>query len=374
RWLLGAGALAAVALAMAVRGARPRPAPARPAQAPAAMPRGDARRTDSATHELYLRGRHAFHNRIADDGVRQASRYFAEAVARDPDFAPAHAGLADAYTRMAAFGYADPPPTLRLAKEAARRAVALDPALAAGHVALAHALLLGDCAWDAAEREFRHAHALDPTYAFGRAPFAMLLLGRGRHDEALAQLDTARAAEPLAPWVANVRGRVLVSAGRPDEAIQVLEEALTLYPGLDLAHQQLGHAYLARRMPDRAVAAFRRGAALHGARDSAQLAYAYAVTGDRAAARRIVRRLTAPSRPAHGPTGPSALAYHIAMAYAGLGEHDVALDWLERARMGGALCPIPAAVEPGFRALHASPRWRLLLSRMGLPVRSTEAR
>jgi hypothetical protein len=62
------------------------------------------------------------------------------------------------------------------------------------------------------------------------------------------------------------------------------------------------------------------------------------------------------------------------MAYAGLGEHDVALDWLERARMGGALCPIPAAVEPGFRALHASPRWRLLLSRMGLPVRSTEAR
>ncbi len=192
--LLGVGALGGVVLEATVRESRTRqPDPLGPDQMATTTSGGSMGGTDSTTYELYLRGRHAFHNRIAGDGARQASRYFAEAVARDPGFAPAHAGLSDTYTRMAAFGYADPSATLRLAKESARRAVALDSGLAAGHVALAHALLLGDCAWDAAEREFRHANALDPAYSFGRAPFAMLLLGRGRHDEALAQLDTARA-------------------------------------------------------------------------------------------------------------------------------------------------------------------------------------
>ncbi|MBC7842893.1 MAG: hypothetical protein H7099_11295, partial [Gemmatimonadaceae bacterium] len=281
--LFGSAALLGAA-AVAVAVIRPDEVPhvTQPSTSLASVAAGDAAerqharsRTDSATESLYRRGRHAFNNRIDGDGIRQAVRYFEAAVTRDPAYAPAHAGLSDAYTRLAVFGHADPPTVLRQAKDEALRAVALDSALAEGRISLAHVLFVGEYAWDAAEYEFRRALALDPGYAFGRAPFAILLMARGQYHEALVQLDTAGAAEPLAPWVANVRGRVLVAAGRPQEAVRVLEETLALHPAVDFAYQQLGHAYLALHQPARAIAAFRRGAATNGARDSAHLAYAY---------------------------------------------------------------------------------------------------
>ncbi|CAA9329405.1 MAG: Adenylate cyclase, partial [uncultured Gemmatimonadaceae bacterium] len=315
---------------------------------------------DPAAYELYLRGRYAFHTRTTPDGVLQAADFFEQAVARDPSYARAHAGLSDAYTRLAVFGYAPAVDRLAAGKAAARRALALDSTLAEGHTALAHATLIADFDWAAAERGFRRATTLDPGYVFARAPFAICLASQGRFDEAIAQLDTAIAADPLAPSVATVLGRVLVSAGRPDDAIRVLRRVLALNPRMDLAHQQLGHAYLRKGLAAPAIAELRRAAALSGPRDSAQLAYGYAVTGRRAEARAIVRTLADPARRG------AALPYHIAMAYAGLGEADAAFGWLERGYAERASFMVGAAVEPGFASLRTDPRWPRLLRSMGL--------
>lgn len=315
---------------------------------------------DPAAYELYLRGRYIMNTRVGREGVLAAVRLFEQAVARDSTFARAWAGLSDAHARLAVFGYGRPRVEIAQARDFAGRALALDSSLADAHVSLAHILFVYDFDWKAAEREFRRATALDPGYSFGRMAFSMCLMAQARFDEAAAQLDTAHAADPLAAAVSNLQGRVYVSARKPDLAIPKLREALELNSQLDLAYEQLGHAYLQKGMREEAIVALRRAAALSGPRDSAQLAYAYAISGRRTEALRIVRALLDSSGRRYLPP------YHIAMAYAGLGQRDEAFRWLDRAYsergsfMGGV------NVEPGFESLHADPRWVRLIRRMGL--------
>jgi tetratricopeptide (TPR) repeat protein len=316
--------------------------------------------TDSAAYELYLKGRHVFATQTGREGHLRAERYFSAAIARDPMYARAHAGLSDVYMRMAVFGYVPPQATIARAEAVARRAIALDSTLADGHVSLAHALCVGNFEWAEAEREFRRAAALDPGYPFLAAPYAICLSSQGRRTEAIAQLDSALARDPLNAPVRNVLGRAYVSAGRPDDAIRTLRQVLDLNPQLDLAYQQLGHAYLQKGMPTEAIAALRRAAAMSGPRDSAQLAYAYAVTGQRAEAERIVRALLDPAARRYVPP------HHIAMAFAGLGDRDAAFRWLERGYEERASFMVGIKVERAFDALHGDPRWPRLLRRMGL--------
>ena len=130
---------------------------------------------------------------------------------------------------------------------------------------------------------------------------------------------------------------------------------------MDLSYEQLGHAYLQKGKYVEAINALRRAAALSGFRDSAQLAYAYAVAGQRSEARRIVRRLVDPSQ--HRYVSP----FHIAMAYAGLGEKDEAFRWLDRGYEQRASFMSGVKYESGFQSLQADRRWPILLGRMGLP-------
>ena len=201
---------------------------------------------------------------------------------------------------------------------------------------------------------------MNPGYAFARVPFAICLSAQGRLAEALAQLDSARSLDPLATAISNVLGRVYVMVGQPDRAIFTLRQALELDPQLDLAYQQLGHAYLAKGMRAEAIAAFRQAAARSGPRDSAQLAYAYGATGQREEARLIMRRLLETNR--RGAT----LAYHFAMAFAGMGDHDAAFRWLDQGYAERASFMVGVKMDPGFAALRSDPRWPVLLGRMGL--------
>lgn len=320
---------------------------------------GAPRTTDPATYELYLRGRYVFNSRPGRDGIRQAARFFEQAIALDPSFARAHAGLSDAHARLATFGYGAPREEFARAQAAARTALALDSALAEAHAALGHTLFIYEFDRAAAERAFRRAIALDPGYTYARVMFAICLQDQARFDEALAQLDTARAIDPLSPAVSNVLGRVYVSSGQPDLAIRHLRAALELNPQIDLAYQQLGHAYLLKgRAPD-AIDALRRAAALSGPRDSAQLAYAYAVTGQRAEALGVVRSLVDPSR-------RNVPSFHVAMAYAGLGDADAAFRWLERGYEERGSFMDGVGITAAFAPLHDDPRWPRLLRRMGL--------
>ena len=315
---------------------------------------------DSAAYELYLKGRHVFLTQTGREGHLRAERYFAEAIVRDSTYARAHAGISDVHMRMAVFGYVPPQASIARAEAAARRALALDGTLADAHVSLAHALCVGNFEWAEAEREFQRAAALDPGYPFLAGPYAICLSSQGRRAEAIALLQSALARDPLNAPVLNVLGRTYVSAGRPDDAIRTLRQVLDLNPQLDLAYEQLGHAYLQKGMPAEAIASLRRAAAMSGVRDSAQLAYAYAVTGQRAEAERIVRALLDPTARRYLPP------YHIAMAYAGLGDRDAAFRWLERALTERASFMVGVKAERGFAGLHSDPRWPRLLRRMGL--------
>ncbi len=323
---------------------------------------------DLEAYELYLKGRYIFMTQTRREGNLQAADYFKRAIARDTGYARAYAGLSDAYTRLALFGYALPRETFAKGKVAAERALALDSTLAEAHVALGHVLCVSEYAWSAGVRELRRAIALDPSYTFARGPLAICLTAQGQLAEAVAVLDTARAADPLAAGVINLLGRVYVIAGRPDDAIRVLKQVLELNPQLDLAYQQLGHAYLQKGMNAEAIAALRQAASLSGPRDSAQLAYAYAVTGQRAEAEGILRTLLAPAR-----RGAGAVPYYVAMAYAGLGDTDEAFQWLNRSYDDGTSLAL-VRVDPGFVRLRADVRWRELLHRAGLsPLTRTRA-
>jgi TolB-like protein/DNA-binding SARP family transcriptional activator/Flp pilus assembly protein TadD len=316
---------------------------------------------DLAAYELYLKGRHVYEVRTGREGILQAVGYFEQATARDPAYAHAYAGLSDAYTRLAILGYGPPRETFTRAKAAVHRALALDSTLAAAHASLGHVLFVSEFARADAERHFRRAIALDPSYPLARAWLGVCLSDQGRFAEAIAQLDTARALDPLSSTVGHLLGRIYVRARRPDDAIRTLAPVLDLYPQSDLAHQQLGHAYLLKGMGPQALTALRRAAALTGPRDSAQLAYALAVTGDAAEAEQILRALLAPAR-----RGGGALPYHIAMAYAGLGDRDAAFGWLDRGYAERASFMAGVKVDPGFARLHADPRWPGLLRRMAL--------
>lgn len=313
---------------------------------------------DLEAYQLYLRGRFLFNTRRRD-GLLRARTLFEQAVRLDPSYARAYAGLADVYNTLGIFGYERPHDAFPRARAAAERAIALDSLLGEAHAALAHLRFVYEWDWEAAGPAFERAIALNPTYPEVRLFYSMYLHNTRRHEEALAQLRIARMLDPLVPTGA-LSGRVYVNTKQPDAAIRELHEALELNPQLDIAHQLLGHAYLQQGEHSEAIAAMRRAAELSGPRDSAQLAFIYGATGRPAEARRILRRLldSAPQR--YLPP------FHIAMAYAGLGDADEAFRWLETAYDERASFMDGLAVTMGFDAIRSDPRFDRLLRRMGL--------
>ena len=311
---------------------------------------------DFEAYQLYLKGRYFYNTRRRAE-LQRAVQYFLEATQRDSGFAHAYAELSSAYAALGIFGFERPHDVFPKARAAAERALALDSNLGEAHAALAHVLFTYEWNWKAAEQSFTTAIALDSTHTTTRIAFAALLNDRGRWEESLAQLRVMRELDPLAP-IGLMSGRVFVNSRRPDEAIRELQETLELNPRSELALQLLGHAYLQKGENAEAIDAFRRAAALNGVRDSAHLAYAYAVAGERAEAKRLIESLVASNGSRYVPP------FHIALAYAGLGDKDAAFSWLERAYEERASFMDGLNVTPGFDILRSDPRFAALLKRM----------
>ncbi|MGZ8412255.1 MAG: tetratricopeptide repeat protein [Gemmatirosa sp.] len=316
------------------------------------------RTRDLATYELYLKGRHFWGRRTPGD-LHRAADHFEQAVARDPTYAEAYAGLADARVLLVMLGDSPPREQLPRARAAAAEAIRLDSTLAEAHAALGNILEAFD--WDVAgaDRELGRAVALDPGYATAHLYRGIHLLNRGRFDDAVAELARARALDPLSAPVRMQLGRAYVSARRPAEAVPLLRSAIELSPGFSAAYVHLGDAHLQQGEPAAALAAFRRAAALNGGRDSAQIAYALAMTGQRAAAERLLRELLDTPRRRYLPPVP------VAKACVALGDADAAFRWLERGLDERAAQMRTIGVAPAFDRLHADPRWARLLARMG---------
>jgi len=213
---------------------------------PAAPPvaRAAAPSTDVETYELYLKGRFQW-NRRTEEALEEAVTLFRAATERDPHFAPAFAGLADSYVVLGTYGARAPHEVMPLAREMARRALAIDPSLAEPHAALGMVAAVYDYDWASAEASFARALTLAPAYATAHQWRAVALwVPLARFDDAMADIAAAQALDPLSLSISATAGIVLALAGRCDDAIARHRQTLALAPSFGMAHFFLGQAQL----------------------------------------------------------------------------------------------------------------------------------
>lgn len=273
-------------------------------------------------HQLYLKGRY-FWNRRTAENLKKAGGYFQQAIAEDPTYALAYAGLADVHTLLPIYAATAPRDEIPKALVAARKAVELDDTLAEAHTSLANALA-ENVQFSPAEREFRRALELNPGYATAHQWFGETLLGLGRFQEALGELKRAQELDPLSLIINAALGETLGSAGRTKEAMEQLQKVLdmdsTFYPAqfiLGLVLEAKGDLEGARAQYEKMSPENRTPAHL------AILARIHIVSGRRDEGRRILTQLTERARQSYVPS------YPLAVIHLALGEKKEALTLLE---------------------------------------------
>lgn len=213
----------------------------------------EKRPTQSAeAYRLYLQGRYEWNKRTGD-AFERAIDYFRRAISHDPAYALAWAGLADTYVLQSIYNEKAPNDVLPLAREAARRAIALDDDLAEAHTSLAYFRMNFDADHEAAAEEFERAIALNPSYATARQWYSRCLVEMGRFDEAIREIRRAEALDPLSLVIIAELGGVYSDAGRLDEAVAECNRALALEPDFAFGHYVLAGAYLKQKKFDEAI-------------------------------------------------------------------------------------------------------------------------
>ena len=306
----------------------------------------------------YLKGRF-FWNKRTEEGLRKAIEYFDEAIAKDPTYAPAHAGVADSYALLGSNGYDAMPPreAMPRAKTAALEALALDNGLAEAHTSLAYVLMAYDWDLPAARKEFQEAFRYNPGYATAHHWYSHYLLADGQPDQALAEMKQALALDPLSLPVNVGVGWCSYFARRYDEAIGQYQKTLELQPDFALAHQALGMALAQKGAYAEAIVEFKRAVALSGGGASAiaSLGYASARAGATADARAQLEKLSELSRRNYVP------AIYMSLIYLGLGDKNGAAQWFSKAREERSEYLIYHRLDPDFDSIRADKRFALAL-------------
>ncbi|HKT61335.1 MAG TPA: tetratricopeptide repeat protein, partial [Gemmatimonadales bacterium] len=326
---------------------RPSPASARAA----VRPRGQA-------HHLYLQGR-----RWASDytlaGLARAVDCYERAVAHDPSFALALAGLAMAYVELSEQGGMPPEVAHRKAGEAAAAALRHDPELGEAHRTAAYLKVVREHDWAGAEQAFKRALELNPEDADAYDLYGRLCAALGRFDEGIVLQRRAQELDPLSHRLDAVS--TLIRAGRYLEAVAGARNAVELDPGHDRSRATLGWAYFLSGRQEEGLAEIERAVSLspNSTLWLGQLGQAYAMAGRTDKAREVLRQLETRARTAY--VSP----YHLAYVHTGLGEHDRAVALLERAakERAGAVYGIKGSFL--FAALHGHAGFRKLLEGMG---------
>ena len=314
--------------------------------------------SDVQAYQLYVEGRHWLVKYTAP-AMQRAIVYFERAIARDPGYALAYASVAMAYAELAEGGALAPEVAVRQARDAGANALRLDPTLGEAHCAVAHLNQL-DFDWAAAEQEFKRALELSPSSADTYDLYGRMCAGLERYEEAIALVRRAQELDPLAHRTDVAAA--LLRAGRYDEAALEAARALEDDPDYDRAHATLGWAYLKKGMTDAGLGELERAVALSPTNSQwlAQLGEAYALVGSADKAREVLQQLEDRARRTY--VSP----YHLAFVYTGLGEHERALDLVERAfdEHAGAMYGIKGSFL--LAPLRPHPRFKALLTRMNL--------
>ena len=312
---------------------------------------------DPVAYELYLKGR--FFMSLAQP--RQAIRMFEQAVARDAEFALAHAGLADIYSRLPIATDGPSREAIERARDAAVKALAVDNRLAEAYTALGWIGFYHDWDWTQSEKHFTHALTLNRRDFSAHLGYAHLLSNTYRLEEALKEIDAALALDPVSPIAATLKGQFLLYGGRHDESRHQVRQTLTMAPGFWIAQLQLGRIHLQQRRYEDALAAFSTARQSGGSwAPLALIGYTHARADNRADANRVLGELTSASRHSYVPP------YYIALVHNGLSQPNEALDWLERGYEERDVRMVFLGVDPAWDSLRGLPRFNGLLKQMNL--------
>ena len=322
----------------------------------------ELRSPDAAAYQAYLKARY-FWNKPGDDGVEEALTYFQQAIDADPSYAAAYSGLARAYVSRAEHYRMRPRAALEKARDAAERALQLDPALSEAHLALGEVRRMLD--WDAraARSAYSQAIALNPSYETAHRAYGVMLTSLGRHAQAIRESNRACELDPLCLAVNTSAAWVRYAAGDYTAAIDQCHRTIEIddryYPAarrlLGAAHLQLGQHREALQVLEEACET--------GDVDPvamAWLTHARALLGDRAGAVGLLTRLERLARQRYVPR------YHLAIAYTGLGDLEAAFAALEGAAEDRDPALANVAVDPRFAPLRHDRRYADLISRLGL--------
>src|SRR6184192_1868660 len=313
-------------------------------------------------HDLYLQGRYFFAKRDSTS-LRRAQDYFERAIAKDPSYALAYAGLSDAYSHRAVFGYVPPHDIHAKAKQAVLRALALDSTLVEAHTSLGFIELFLEWDWAAAGREFDRALALDARYPPAHLFRAWYFLATDRMTDAVGEVQTAVRLDPFS-LVNNARlASMLYYARRYNEALAQSRRLLEMDSMFFQVRVELARAYLQLGQCDEALAAMK-----HAPEQASGAAYFGGVwgwinarCGHPAQALAELNRFRAEAR-----EGRYVSHYSLAIIHAALGDSEQAFAQLDSAYVEGAWAMLTLRVEPAFDGLRADPRFGRLLKKVGL--------
>jgi eukaryotic-like serine/threonine-protein kinase len=309
--------------------------------------------------QLYLNGE--FYSRKSGfENIKSSLDNFNQALALDPKFALAWAGVARAYRYLAANGRIDPKEANPKAKEATQKALGLDESLAEAHMVLGQ-IKQDEWDWVGAEREYRRAIDLNPSLARAHNFYADYLVKMGRPLEALAEVKRAQELDPLYSSPKGTEGEILCFARRYDEAIQQFQNVIKLEANDSFAHAWLGVTYAAKEMYGEAIEQYQKQMSIDGETTSAlcYLGYALARSGKRGEAEATLGKLK--------KTKEYVSPAELAILYAGLGDKEGALSSLQRAYDAHDLQMHFLNVDPHYDSLRGEPRFQDLIRRVGLP-------
>jgi serine/threonine protein kinase/tetratricopeptide (TPR) repeat protein len=319
-------------------------------------------------YQLYLKGRYHW-NKRTEEALKKGLEYFHAAIDADPGYALAYAGVADSYAMLVWNMVLSPREGLLKARAAATKALEIDDRLAEAHSSLAFVKSFYDWDWQGAETEFRNSIKHSSNYALARQWYAMELAALGRHEEALNQTERALQLDPLSMSINTSSALVLYLARQYDKALEQCQKAIELDSGFYPAHFACGWVYEQMGRWEEALREFHSAVALSHRlpRYLGALGHGWAASGNRAEAQKVIDELQAmPGQKYHS-------SYCIAEIYAGLGETDHTLEWLQKACEERDPWMIFLSVHPHFDRLHEHPRFQDFVKRLGLgPAKASQ--
>lgn len=325
--------------------------------------------TSSEAQQLYLKGRFHWNKRNTADFYK-AREYFQQAIAADPNYALAYTGLADTLALMPYYGAFRPNEYMPLAKQAAQKALEIDPNMAEAHASLGQILLNYDFDFKGAEREQKKAIELDPKYPSAYQWLSEVYYNSGNSDQALTEVNKALELDPLSMIINNNKGRAFEFGGKLDEAIAQYKKTVELFPDAPSPHNNLATVYEAKGMYSEAIEHRLIQLRLMGSspENIKNLQLAFETDGYRSYVQKLIDiQLDGQRSTLEKDKNAYLQAFHLALNYARLQDKDKTLEYLNKAYDQREPQLHELKVRPLFNFLRDDPRFKELVRKVGIP-------